>query len=40
VATRVKEKYLPLIRKSLGMKDQEPKPKYRVKDVLRITYPK
>ena len=37
LATRVKEKYLPLIRKSLGMKDQEPKPKYRVKDVLRIT---
>jgi hypothetical protein len=37
LSTRVKQHYLPLIRKSLGMKDQEPKPKYMVKDVLRIT---
>jgi len=36
LSTRVKQHYLPLIRKSLGMKKQEPKPKYIVKDVLRI----
>jgi len=33
----VKQHYLSLIRKSLGLKDQDPKPKYMVKDVLRIT---
>ena len=37
LATRVKQRYLPLIRKSLGMKPQGPKPKYTIKDVLRIT---
>ena len=37
LSTRVKQHYLPLIRKSLGMKDQGSKPKYTVKDVLRIT---
>lgn len=37
LSTRVKQHYLPLIRKSLRMKDQEPKPKYTVKDVLQIT---
>ena len=37
LATRVKQVFLPLIRKSLGMKEQEPKPKYTVKDVLQIT---
>ena len=37
LSTRVKQHYLPLIRKSLGMKKQEPKPKYTVKDVLQIS---
>jgi hypothetical protein len=37
LSTRVKQHYLPLIRKSLGMKERDPKPKYTVKDVLRIT---
>ena len=37
LATRVKQVSLPLIRKSLGMKEQGPKPKYTVKDVLQIT---
>lgn len=37
LSTRVKQHYMPLIRKSLGMKEQGPKPKYTVKDVLRIT---
>ena len=37
LATRVKQRYLPLIRKSLGMAIQGPKPKYTIKDVLRIT---
>ena len=37
LATRVKQVSLPLIRKSLGMKEQEPKPRYTIKDVLRIT---
>ncbi len=37
LSTRAKQHYLPLIRKSSGMKEQESKPKYMVKDVLRIT---
>jgi hypothetical protein len=37
LSTRVKKHYLPLIRKSLGMKEQGPKPNYTVKDVLQIT---
>jgi len=37
LSTRVKQHYLPLIRLSLGMKEQDPKPKYTVKDVLQIT---
>lgn len=37
LATRAKQIYLPKIRKSLGMIAQEPKPKYTIKDVLRIT---
>jgi len=37
LSTRLKQHYMPLIRKSLGMEVLEPKPKYSVKDVLRIT---
>ncbi len=37
LSTRIKQHYLPMIRKSLGMGEQEPKSKYTVKDVLQIT---